>query len=192
MRKTGFTIIELLVAMIISGILVGIATQTYTLFRKSMNLDQSRAEIAQNGRLVTDRLSRELRQTPDVVTIFPASPNDNSVPQPGEIEFQDGNANDLTYRRYYVVNGTLKLDIKQYTFTYAPNQRVLWNAVGNNGEAPTATVLSTQDVADDMQSMVFYGDNLLEMIISTGDSYNQTFSLETTVLGRNTPLGRDG
>ena len=190
-RRNGFTLIELLVAMIVSGILISITTATYTLFRTSMNLDQSRAQLDQNGRLVLDRLSRELRQTQDVVTTFPASPSDNSIAQPGEIEFEDGNANDLTYRRYYIVSGVLKLDIKQYTFSYDPNTRVLWDAIGTSGESPNPTVLSTQDVADSVQSVAFYGDSLLQMIVTTIDSYGQTYTVRTTVLGRNTPLGRN-
>ncbi len=190
-RKPGFTLIELIIALLISGILVGISTATYTLFRKSLNLDQSRAEIAQNGRIIIDRLSRELRQTNDVVTVFPATINDNSIAQPNGIEFEDGNANDLSYRRYYVVNGTLKLDIKQYAFNYDPNHRVVWNAVGTGGISPTPSVVSTTDVADHVQNLIFYGDNLLQIQINTVDSFNQTFTVRTTVLGRNTPLGRN-
>jgi len=190
-RKAGFTLIELLIALIISGILVGVSTETYSLFRKSLSKDQSQAEIAQNGRIVLDRLARELRQTNDVVTVFPASTTDHSVAQPNEIEFQDGNANDLTYRRYYIVNGTLKLDTKQYAFSYDPTHRVVWNAVGTGGVSPTASVISTVDVADHLQDLIFYGDNLLQVQVDTVDSFNQTFTVRTTILGRNTPLGRN-
>src|ERR1044072_1460625 len=147
-RRPGFTLIELLVAMIVSSILISITISTYSLFRKSMNLDQGRSTIAQNNRIALDRLSRELRQTPEIVTEYPADADDTSVAQPGQIEFEDGHANDLTYKRYYITGSTLKVDVKQYYFSYDPTYRVTWNAVGNGNVAPIANTISTQDIAD--------------------------------------------
>lgn len=183
-KQPGFTLIELLVAVIISSILIGITVSTYSLFRKSMNLDQSKSNIAQNARIALDRLSRELRQTPDVVTNLPDDPTDNTVAQPGQIEFEDGHANDLTYRRYYITNSVLKVDVKEYYFSGDPAYRVKWNASGGSGQLVTH-VISTQDIADNVQSIVLYGTDQIQIILTTAGEGNQQFALRTTVFGRN-------
>lgn len=183
-KKPGFTLIEVLVAIIISSILIGITVSVYNLFRKSMLQDQSKADMVQNARISFDRLTRELRQTPDVVTTLPADPTDNSVTQPGEIEFEDGHTQDLTYRRYYVSNGTFKVDTKEYYFSGTPAIRVRWNATGGSGTL-TAHVISTQDIADSIQSISFYGTNQIQIILVTVGENNQTFPLRTVVFGRN-------
>lgn len=141
--------------------------------------------MSQNARIALDRLSRELRQTPEVVTELPTDPSDLSVAQPGAIEFEDGHANDLTYRSYYVAGGVLKVDVKQYYFTYDPDHRVKWNAVGTGGVAPVSNVISTNDIADSVSSIAFYGTNEVMMLITMQDSEGQQFQLRATVLGRN-------
>jgi prepilin-type N-terminal cleavage/methylation domain-containing protein len=183
--KRAFTLIELLVAVTVSGILIGITISTYSLFRKSMVLDQGKTSMSQNARIALDRLSRELRQTPDVVTTIPADTNDTSVAQPGEIEFEDGHANDLTYKRYYISAGVLKVAVKQYYFSYDTGTRVKWNAVGTGGVAPISNVISTNDVADNVNTVAFYGTNQVTILITMQDGENQQYQLRTTVLGRN-------
>ncbi|HSI20604.1 MAG TPA: prepilin-type N-terminal cleavage/methylation domain-containing protein [Verrucomicrobiae bacterium] len=183
--KRAFTLVELLVAVVVSGILVGITASTYSLFRRSMALDQGRVSLSQNARIALDRISRELRQTPAVVTLLPANPSDLSTPQPGELEFEDGHANDLTYRRYYLSGGTLKVDVKQYYFAYDPTTRVRWNEQGTGGVSPISNVISTNDIADNVQSISYYGSNEVQILVTMLDSEGQQFQLRTTVLGRN-------
>lgn len=175
-----------------SGILIGITTSVYSLFRISMTRDQSRAELSQNARIALDRLTRELRQTPYIVTELPADRGDTSVPQPGEIEFEDGHAepgdsNYLTYRYYYVSQGILKLEIKEYYFSSNPSQRVRQSDIGVGGEHPVENILSVPaiDISENVQSIAFYGSNLLDVQINTADGQNQSYSLRTQVVGRN-------
>lgn len=183
--RKAFTLIELLVALSISALMIGVTTSTFSLFRRSMSLDQGKADIAQNARVALDRLSRELRQTPDVVTQMPLDPADNSVAQPGEIEFEDGHANDLTYKRYYILNNVLKVQVKQYYFTYDTSTRVKWNAIGTGGVSPISNVISTNDIADYVQSVAFYGSNEVVILITTQDANSQQTQLRTTIYGRN-------
>jgi prepilin-type N-terminal cleavage/methylation domain-containing protein len=183
--KPAFTLVELVVAISVSAILVGITASTYSLFRRQMALDQNRTLIAQNARIALDRLSRELRQTPAIVTQIPVSPSDTSVLQPGQIEFEDGHANDLTYRRYYIQDGILRVDIKQYYFTYDSGVRVRWNEIGAGGVTPVSNVITTHDVADQVQSIVFYRDFSVTILLTTQDGDGQSFQLRTTIHGRN-------
>ena len=181
--RPAFTLVELLVAILVSSILIGVTTSTYVLFRKSVALDQGRADISQNARVAMDRMSRDLRQTTAVVTVLPASPVDNSVTQPNEIEIEDGHIepgepNYLSTRRYYLVNGVLKLDIDAYTLSGA--------AVRYNVASATKTVLSTQDIAQEVTGLVFYNNaGTMEIDITTGDGGTQTYSLQSVIRKRN-------
>ena len=186
LRRPGFTLVELVVAMTVSTILIGVTVSVYTLFRKSINLDQNRADLTQNARVTLDRLSRDIRQTPSIVTLLPTDPNDTTVTEPGEIEFEDGHAQNLTYLRYYLNGETLELATKQYYFSYDTGTRVHWNSTGNGGIAPTSSVISTQDVADRVKSIAFYGRKPLQIIITTTDDGIQTYVLRTSIYERNT------
>lgn len=185
-QKTAFTLIELLVAVLLSSLLIGLTASTYSLFRKSISQDQAKADISQNARIVMDRLSRELRQTPEVVTELPIDYNDNSVTQPGEIMFEDGHdMGSITYRRYYIVGNVLKQDIIEYYFAAQSDVRVKWNDVDASNNLPLSTIISTVDIADNVSSISFYGDNLIEANILTMDGYGQQYALRTVIKARN-------
>jgi hypothetical protein len=169
----------------VSSILVVITVSVFSLVRKSMVLDQGKADISQNARITVDRLSRELRQTPQVVTVLPQDSLDVTVSQPGEIEFEDGHANDLTYRRYYRSGTTLQLQVKEYYFAASPTTRVRWNELDGTGNTPLSAVLSTQDIAEFVSSLKFYGSEVTQMEITTTDGGVQSFVLQASVQGRN-------
>lgn len=183
--QPGFSLTELLVAVMVSSILVAATVSIYSLVKKSMSLDQGKADISQNARITLDRLSRELRQTPQVVTALPQNPADTSVAQPGEIEFEDGHTNDLSYRRYFLNGTTLQLQVKEYYFAAAPSVRVRWNELDGSGHTPLSAVVSTQDIAEYVSSLAFYGSEVIQMVITTTDGGIQTFKLQSSVQGRN-------
>ena len=184
-QQPGFTLVELLVAMIISSILVSITISIYGLFRKSIVIDQSRSDIVQNGRVAIDRITRDIRQTTGIVTVLPDDTSDNSVAEPHEIEFEDGNAGDLTYRRYYMNGTILELDVKEYYFAADPTTRVHWNDLDSNGNPPVAHVISTQDIALDVSRFDVYGYKPVQLFITTSDPTGQSFSLRSYITGRN-------
>jgi len=173
------------VALVVAGILIALSTSIYNVFRVSVSRDTGRANAVQNARIATDRLSRELRQSPAVVTDIPIDPSDTSVAQPGQIEFEDGHANNLTYRRYYLSGTTLTLQVKEYYFAGSPSTRVHWNQTGPGGVTPVSSVISTQDVAEMVKSLVLYGDTEIQTIITTGDEGIADYVLRTTVERRN-------
>jgi prepilin-type N-terminal cleavage/methylation domain-containing protein len=183
-NKAAYTLVELLVVMLVSSILIVISVSTYNLFSKSMAADQSKAAISQNARVALDRMTREIRQTPLIITELPEDAEDTSIAQPGYVEFEDGHAQDLTYRRYYVSDNVLKMDTNEYYFSYDTATRVRWNAAGVGGITPTKHVISTQDIADTVQSLSFYGTKPLGIVLVTGDG-SQTFTLRTSIYERN-------
>jgi prepilin-type N-terminal cleavage/methylation domain-containing protein len=184
-KRPAFTLVELVVAVAVSTVLITATTAIYSLFRRSISLDQARADSSQNGRIALDRLTRELRQAPDIVTPLPLSPADTSVAQPSEIQFEDGHANDRSYRRYYLENGHLRVQTLEYYFAYQPSVRVRWNEIGNGGVTPLQTVVSTQDVADSVLSFQLYGRSVITIYLTTGDGGIISLPLRTVVQARN-------
>ena len=180
-KKPGFTVIELTVAMVVSGLLVGMTVATYTIFRKSIVQDQAKADIDQNGRVALDRITRDLRQTHYIVTTLPV---DSSGSQPGEIEFENdhalpGDADYMSYHRYYIdAGGTLELETKYYMLN---GVKVTYAAGG------ISTVISTVPIANTMANLAFYspdGDSV-QVMVSTTDGHAQTYQLRSTVYKRN-------
>ena len=149
-----------------------------------MAYDTAWANSAQNARVLLDRISRELRQAKDVVTQIPANEDDESIQQPHLIEFEDGHANDLTYRRYYLEGTTLKLDVKEYYMASDPSTRVKWDTT-NNGTPAVSSVISSVDVAEMVQSLRFYGGNTIQIVIQTGDGTAPNVTMQTSIQGRN-------
>jgi len=190
MRRNAFSLIELLVAISIASALLTATISVYSLFRKATNKDQSHSDTVQSGRVALDRLSREIRQTPDIRTIFPDNASDTSPAQPGEIEFEDGDegnpATDLTYRHYYVTGGALTLEVRECFFV-GQNIRVHWNDVDSNGNPATCQTIagSTQVIAQNVLSMVLYGRKPLQIILTTQDLTGQTYVLRTSITSRN-------
>ena len=195
--RSAFTITELLIAVAVASILVVMTVSLYSLIKRSIVQDQTKADLSQNARVVLDRLSRELRQSPQIVTQLPtnqagsalvpqAVPIDANTPQPNEIEFRDGHANDLTYKRYFLSGTTAEMQVKEYYFAGSPGVRVLSTATDGQGNPPVAGVISTQDVAENVKSMTFSASGTaIQAIIVTSDGGNQSFSLETSVVRRN-------
>lgn len=184
MRRSAFTVVELLVAMLVSGILVGLTVSTFMLFQKNMSIDQNKADLSQNARLVLDRLSREIRQTAQIVTTLPAS----------EIEYENGHTQDPTdpnyrlYFRYFISNGSLMLETKEYyvgSLPTSPSQRLEWDP--NNDSLEAADVVPVQVVANDFSSFSVTQDTsgLIHLTVTTTDSLLQNYVLRTAVLMRN-------
>lgn len=191
-RSKAFTLVELLVAISISSILIVVSVSVYNLFRRSTIADQAKSDLSQNARVALDRLTRELRQTPDIVTQLPASPSDTTVVEPNEIEFEDGNVSVgdpdyLTYHRYYLAGTTLEMDIREYYFASDTSTRVHWNDRDASNNLPIAHVISTQAVAQDVSGFVLYGQKPVEVILTTSDPAlpGQTYQLRTYLTGRN-------
>lgn len=86
-RNFGFTLTETIVAVAIFSLIIITVYSTYALSRRSYLEGENLVEIIQNGRVVLERMSREIRQARKIVSGLPAE----RVNPPSEIKFQDGN-----------------------------------------------------------------------------------------------------
>lgn len=78
--STGFTLVEMIVISSIFLILMVVVYSVFLFQQRAYSSGENSAEIIQNGRVILERITRELRQAKKIINTLPAS----------EIKFQDG------------------------------------------------------------------------------------------------------
>lgn len=141
-------LIELLVAIFVMTTVLTVAVASYTAGNKAWQKGVEINEITQNSRLAIDKIARELRQTDEITTNFPAE----------EIEFQDGHSENLQYARYYLDNNAIHRQIIIY---YLDSMPVRYDTQG-------AEPLIEQDqiIAEKISNMQFSGGKLIQIQVN--------------------------
>src|SRR3989338_2210126 len=105
----GFTLFEIIVSVTLLVIIVILVSDFYLINQRAYNKNADIAELTQNSRVSLDRITRELRQSADIITTLPPAENDINNPPAEQIFFQDGhNIDQITYLRYYLDGNELK------------------------------------------------------------------------------------
>lgn len=82
----GFTLVEVIVVTAIFIIIIGVIYSIILYSQQSYAVGKNVAEIIQNGRVLIERMSREIRQAKKIITLLP----EEEINPPSEIKFQDG------------------------------------------------------------------------------------------------------
>lgn len=85
-KGEGFTSIEVVIVVIIFALIITVVYSVYNLSSRAYLEGENVAEITQNGRVILERISREIRQAREIVTELP----EERINPPAEIQFQDG------------------------------------------------------------------------------------------------------
>jgi prepilin-type N-terminal cleavage/methylation domain-containing protein len=187
--KSGFTLAEVIIAVAISSLIVLMISSSYFVAQRAYVKADSKAEISQNGRVILDRLARELRQTPDIVTPLPA---DNSNPEltPNEIMFQDGhNTSQITYIRYYASGTDIYRQIIAYYYDSDPNTYVRWHGSEplppGDPPPPLMKILEDRLIGEYVSNLEFWGTKKPTYINLNMHKNKENVILNTAVYGRN-------
>ncbi len=73
---TGFTLPEILVSLSLFVLILLLVNSVYVLSQRAYNKNSDTAELTQNVRVSLDRISREIRQSTNIVTELPATRDD--------------------------------------------------------------------------------------------------------------------
>lgn len=84
----GFTLIESIVALAIFVLITVIMHSVYLFNQQAYEEGERMAELVQNSRVILERITREVRQAVEIVTVLPQT--DQGGGNPDELEFQDG------------------------------------------------------------------------------------------------------
>jgi len=195
----GFTIIEITVTMSILIIVVMAVLGISFLGQRFYRHGELRAEILQNGRVVSERMAREIRQADEVVTQLPQVPDLPDNPPLAEIEFQDGHTpspydylgSEYYYIRYYIAVSTNEVHRKYIVYCFDDcgtcTEYFRWNDAKMVGEVEVGTSaceLEDRIIGEYVQDMNFWGAGLINISL-TMQKETEQIDLNTKVLGRN-------
>lgn len=182
--NSGFSLIEVVIAISISTILFLIVTSVYNISQTTYNKTDTRAEITQNGRVILDRMIREIRQTTDIVTTMPET-NFNPETLPDEIMFQNGHdVATIKYIRYYLNNSNINKQIIKYYFSIDPNVHVHWYDTDEFGNPPTQEIVEDKIIGEFVYDIEFWGNSLININLYLLKN-SETITINTAVYGRN-------
>jgi len=202
MRQTyhiGFTLIELLVTITVFLLVMGAIFEISIFSQRFYTTGETQAELLQNGRVILERITREIHQTEEVVTPLPKVLDDPDNPPLAEIEFQDGHFpspyedlnSDYYYIRYYLSTSTNQVSRQYRVYCFDPcstcNSYFRWNSIKIEDEQTIYSHpcnLEEKIIGEYVSGLKIWGVKLIQISLNLEDK-NETFELRTKVFGRN-------
>jgi len=89
--RAGFTILEMVIALTIMGIIFSVMVVQFSPLRKSWETSKANNEIIQNARVLADHINRSLSKAAQITAVSSPASED------GYLEFQDAESNLLRY-----------------------------------------------------------------------------------------------
>ncbi|MBI4779345.1 prepilin-type N-terminal cleavage/methylation domain-containing protein [Candidatus Falkowbacteria bacterium] len=185
-NTAGFTLLEIIVSISLFTIIIILVSNVFLVTQNAYNKNSNIAELTQNARVSLDRISRELRQSSNIITALPATDNDPSNPLANQISLQDGHdVSQITYLRYYLDGTNLMREHKAYYFIQEPSVYVAYNALDQGGAAPMETIIDNRVVGEYFTELNFWGANGLINISLNLTKNQNAFSIKTSIFSRN-------
>ena len=185
-RQNGFTMLEIIVSLALFVIVIILVSSIYLLSQKSYNKSSDLAELTQNARVCLDRLSRELRQSVNIITALPPTDSDPANPPAEQIFFQDGHEiSQITYLRYYLDGTNLMREHKAYYFASEPTVYVAYNTTDQYDQPPTEVILENRIIGEYFNQLKFWDNNGSTSIAIELNKGSNNFKIKTSVYGRN-------
>jgi len=179
----GFTLIEVSVTMAILGLVLAAIYGVYNLSHKAYATEENMVEITQNGRVIFERLSREIRQATELVTELPVS-EDLAT---STIMFEDGHVADpYYYIRYFQEGDLVKREVVGFYFSGDPEETLVpWDAVPPIGQSLVLkTVQVAQTIGECVDQLKFWGSELVSVALNL-EKKDNNLRLRTDISGRN-------
>lgn len=185
-NKNGFTILEIMVSVSLFVFVIILSGSIYSLSQRSYNQGEDQGELVQNARVSLDRMTRELRQSVNIVTVLPEIADDPVNPPVAEIFFQDGHdISQITYLRYHLDGSDLKRSHLAYYFPAEPDIYVVYDSVDPLENPPAEIVIADQIVGEYFSKLEFWGSNGL-VHVSLGLIKGQNIlNIDTSIFARN-------
>ena len=185
--KKGFTLTELLIAITITVLVVEAAYFASNVGQRTFNSASEKIEITQNARILLDRMSREIRQATEIVTVLPPTNNDPEDPPKSEIILEDGHVTINRYITYRLEGAQVNRIITAYYFgAILPDSSewVVQSARDALGNPPNSAIISNNVIAEQIISFQIWGDSLVNIDVTVGtNDMHEDFS--TAIFARN-------
>ncbi len=185
----GFTLTEVLVTITILGLVMGAVYVAFLLNQRAYQEGEKAAELIQNGRVILERMTREIRQAREIVTEL----SDDATGATSTIKFEDGH--DISFIHYINYfrddnDKTIKREVIAYYFSLSgdPNTTSTyqaWDAVPPDGETLETTTLEGPEIigeyAIDLKLWGLMNINISLIL----EKKEKSINLNTKVFGRN-------
>lgn len=190
-RKSGggFTLVEILITITVF-VLISIAIFNILFFgQRFAGKGNIRAELLQNGRIILERMTREIRQAEEIVTEL----SDDEIGATTTIIFQDGHDISFIHYIHYFrdgISGTIKREDLAYYFSISGDSAssstyVSWNAEPPEDETLETIILeSPRTIGEYVANLELWGLEVIN-ISMTLKNQDQTIGLRTKIFGRN-------
>ncbi len=181
--RGGFTLVELLVVIAILGIVSGAVYGTHVLSERAFRGGAIATELSQNGRVILERLTREIRQARKMVT--PLAPSEAMATS--AIMFEDGHVPErYRYIRYFQKINLVKREVIGFYFSGDPAKTLVsWDARPPAGQTLIKRILEpAQIIGEYVASLRFWSPRIINITL-TMRKRDKALELRTKVLGRN-------
>jgi len=187
-KSKAFTLVEILTVVFLGTVIIMAGYSVYQMSYQSYQKNSKNAELTQNARIALERMSREIRQSLEILPP-PLPENPGAGTPPSTITFQDGHVIvptqpplptncEIQYVTYYLSGNELHRKITFYTLT-GYDECVLWSA-----ENAQEQVYRDQIKAEKISSLQFWGINTITIHLTASDN-SSSFQFETKVYPRN-------
>ena len=183
MKYKGFTLSEVLIVIAVFMIITAAVYGAYTLSQKAYRESEISAEITQNGRVILERITREIRQAKEIAGDFPEERQSAST----TIIFEDGHISDpYHYIHYFKTDDTIKREVITYYFSGDPEETpVPWNAIPPLGQTLlTKNLEEARIIGEYVDNLELWGERVINITLVL-QKKDKNLNLETKILGRN-------
>jgi len=181
--RTGFTLIEVLITVTIFVLIVVACFNVYFLSQRFYRKGEVRAELLQNGKVILERMTREIRQARAIAT----SLSDTQANATSTILFEDGHsATTYRYICYFKDGDYVKRKVVGYYFSDDSEKTLVpFNSTPPEGQTLEEEVLEEPKIVGEYVSdLEIWGGKLIFIFLSLKNQ-GETVPLRTGVFGRN-------
>ena len=179
----GFTLIEVSVTTAILGLVLSAIYGVYNLSQKAYTTEENMVEITQNGRVIFERLSREIRQATELVTELP----DSEALSTSTIMFEDGHITEpYHYIRYFQEGSLVKRTVIGFYFSEDTDENLVpWDAIPPVGQTLLQkTIQESQTIGECVAQLKFWGSEVVSVVLDL-EKRDNNLRLKTDIFGRN-------
>jgi len=182
--KFGFTLIEVSVTMAILSLVLGSIYGVYNLSQKAYATGENMVELAQNGRVILERLSREMRQATEIATNLA----DQEALATSTIVFEDGHIAEPYHCIHYFQEGNaIKREVVGFYFSGDSSESLVpCNTVPPLGQTLLIkTIQGAQTIGEYVAQLKFWGSSGVISIVLDLNKKENNLQLKTDIFGRN-------
>lgn len=175
--------IEVSITLAILGLVLAAVYGVYFLSQRAYGIEENAIEITQNGRVILERLTREIRQASEIVTALP----ETEVLATSTIMFEDGHVQEpYQYIRYFKTDGLIKREVAGFYFSGDFEENLVpWDAVPPQGQTlETKTIQEAQTIGEYVTGLKFWGSKTIYIALDL-DKKENNLQLRTSIFGRN-------